>query len=404
MQPTKHLQGCADWQWTQEARIPPDNSTSKNIVDQVERLDKQHNQHREVPLREDVSSNPYGNQDKQQICWYREDKDPVGDTLNREEADTGKTITINTKHWTGLPVVEGLEWSGSEPDWDALDQDSDWDTPDEEDPVGDTLNREEADTGKTININTKHWTSLPVVEGLEWSGSEPDWDALDQDPDWDTLDDEDPVGDTLYREETETVNTSEKVKTGDTDWNASDEKVHTDRGQGEFVSSENITLDKIPKALDLYIITGTERGKPRALDVFALKPLGNRCKKTTYVRSPVESRTGKMREAWEIMKNLYRLKDASILCTAAALNLFKVNGSLMKEGAPNRMLDSLKSRTDSAGTWRPWAERSKKPATRRSCSWYLGMSRPRTRIKKKKATKRIVGLGHSIVHMDQEFQ
>ena len=184
---------------------------------------------------------------------------------------------------------------------------------------------------------------------------------------------------------TETDSTSKKVKTGNPDWDAGDEKVRMDRGQGEFMARENITLDRIMKALDLFIITATERGKPRALDVFALKPLGNRCKKTTYVRSPVECRTGKMREAWEIMKNLYRLKDASILCTAAALNLFKVNGSLMKEGAPNRMLDSLKSRTDSAGTWRPWAERSKKPATRRSCSWYLGMSRPRTRIKKKKS-------------------
>ena len=195
----------------------------------------------------------------------------------------------------------------------------------------------------------------------------------------------------MDEEDMETRRTSEKAKKGEPDRDTMEEKVRMDRGQEEFMTKKDITLDKVMKTL--LVITAMEKGKPKAIDVSSLQSQGMRCTKTTYVRPPVDYKSRMMRAVWGTMKNLYRLREASILCTQAASTLFKVNGSQVKDGAPNRIFDSLKSRMDSAGTWRLWTERSKKPTTRRSCSDYLGTSRPRTRGKRRRWRPGLVSPG-----------
>ena len=96
----------------------------------------------------------------------------------------------------------------------------------------------------------------------------------------------------------------------------------------------------------------------------------------------MECKSRRMRAIWESMKDLYRWGEASILCTQSPSNLFNVNGSQVKKGAPTGCLTVLIP--DSAGTQRLWTEQSKKPTTRRSSSVYLGLSRQRTTGKKKK--------------------
>ena len=222
----------------------------------------------------------------------------------------------------------------------------------------------------------KDWT-----DGSDWetvdeddmetrTTSEKDRDETD-DPDWETMDED----------EMETSMTSETVKTGDPDRDTMDEEVQMDRGQEDFMAREDISLSKIMKTL--FVITAMEKGKPRTIDVLALHPQGMRGRKTTYNRSPMEYKSRMRRALWESMKRLYRLREASILCTQAASTLFKVNVSQVKKGAPNRMFDSLKSRTDYVSTWRLWTEWSKKPM-RRSCSGNLGLSGPKMRGKTKK--------------------
>ena len=173
--------------------------------------------------------------------------------------------------------------------------------------------------------------------------SEKDREEMD-DPDWKTRNEE----------KMETCRTSEKAKTEDPDSDTMEEKVQTDRGQGELMTREDITLDRIMKTP--LVITAMEKGKLRAIDVFALQAQGKRCRKMTYIRSPMECNSKMMRVVWEKIKYLYRLREASILCTQAASTLFKVNGSQVKQGAPNSMFGSLKARLDSAGTWRLWTD------------------------------------------------
>ena len=71
----------------------------------------------------------------------------------------------------------------------------------------------------------------------------------------------------------------------DLDRDTMDEKVRMDRGQGGFMTRENITLDKIMKTL--LVITAMEKGRPRTIDVSLLQSQGMKGRKTTYVRSPM---------------------------------------------------------------------------------------------------------------------
>ena len=96
----------------------------------------------------------------------------------------------------------------------------------------------------------------------------------------------------------ETRRTSEKAKKGEPDRDTMEEKVRMDRGQREFITSEDTTLDKITKTL--LVITAMEKGKPRAIDVHALQIQEMRRRKTTYVRSPVECRSKMTRAVWEV--------------------------------------------------------------------------------------------------------
>ena len=75
-----------------------------------------------------------------------------------------------------------------------------------------------------------------------------------------------------------------------------------------------------------------------------------------------------MRTAWETIKDLYRLRETSILCTQAASILFKS--------------------TNSTTIWRLWTKRSKNPNKKRGRSDGSGLSRPRTKGKKKKMQTR----------------
>ena len=66
-------------------------------------------------------------------------------------------------------------------DRDSWNEDSDWDTLDE---VGMKIRTTEA----IWKINIIYRNGLPVVEGLEWDGPDPDCGTLDEDPGWDASD------------------------------------------------------------------------------------------------------------------------------------------------------------------------------------------------------------------------
>ena len=76
---------------------------------------------------------------------------------------------------------------------------------------------------------------------------------------------DDPYWKTRNEEKMETCRTSEKAKTEDPDSDTMEEKVQTDRGQGELMTREDITLDRIMKTP--LVITAIEKGKLRAIDV-----------------------------------------------------------------------------------------------------------------------------------------
>ena len=146
------------------------------------------------------------------------------------------------------------------------------------------------------------------------------------------------------------------------------------------MNRENTNLNKTMRTL--LVITAMEKGNPRTINVFLLPPR-RRSRKTTYVRASTIHSNRMTGLVWNDMMNLYKMKVASILCKQAASTLFKVNGSQVKNRTPNREFDSLKSRSDSGGTWRLWTERSKRPTKRRSCAGCLGLNRARMKGKKK---------------------
>ena len=149
------------------------------------------------------------------------------------------------------------------------------------------------------------------------------------------MDEDNSHWDTLDEDKIETGLTSNKGRTrhpGD----AMEEQIQKVKVQGNLITKEDIILDRIKKTL--IVITTMEKGKPRAIDVLTLQHQKMKIRKTTYVMSPGEYRSKLMRAVWESIKDLYRLKEATILCTQAVSTLFKVNMSQMKEGPPTGCL------------------------------------------------------------------
>ena len=288
----------------------------------------------------------------------------------------------------GLPIMRGPEWDRmskememkmsttpgqgdtGDPEWRTSEEDSDWTSIEEDKPEPRTTPDPE---WRTSDEDGSDWTSMEEDKPEQRTTSEEydsDWGTRDErrtrddkNTDWDALEEV----------------TSEMAKTGYPD-NTVEEDTREDETQRDLLPKESITKDRTKRTF--IVITATEKGKPKAIDVLTLQHQTSR--KTTYVRLPVEYRSKAMRTVWETIKDLYRLKEANVLCTQAASTFFKVNGDQMKERTPNRMLGSLKARTDSAGIWRLWTKRSKNPTKKRGCPDDSGLSRPRTKGKKKK--------------------
>ena len=190
---------------------------------------------------------------------------------------------------------------------------------------------------------------------------------------------DDPYWKTRNEEKMETCRTSEKAKTEDPDSDTMEEKVQTDRGQGELMTREDITLDRIMKTP--LVITAMEKGKLRAIDVFALQAQGKRCRKMTYIRSPMECNSKMMRVVWEKIKYLY-----STVQYTGSINSLQGEQVPSEAGGPQQHVRQPKGQAGLCRHLEAVDRQSKKPTKKRSCSGHLGLSRPKLRGKKKRET------------------